>query len=45
MELYEALKNGTSKEDLIKAFTEELRAATAKLEEDVAKEEERKAKE
>ena len=45
MELYEALKNGTSKEDLIKAFTEELNAATAKLEEDVAKEEERKAKE
>ena len=45
MELYEALKNGTSKEDLIKAFTEELNAATAKLEEDVAKEKERKAKE
>lgn len=45
MELYEALKNGTSKEDLIKAFTEELNAATAKLEEDVAKEKERKTKE
>lgn len=38
MELYEALKNGTSKEDLIKAFTEELNAATAKLEEDKATE-------
>lgn len=45
MELYEALKNGTSKEELIKAFTEELNAATAKLEEDVAKEKERKTKE
>lgn len=38
MELYEALKNGTSKEDLIKAFTEELNAATAKLEENKAAE-------
>lgn len=38
MELYEALKNGTSKEDLIKAFTEELNAATAKIEEDKAAE-------
>lgn len=45
MELYEALKNGTSKEDLIKAFTEELNAATAKLEEDKAAELEKQKKE
>lgn len=41
MELYEALKNGTSKEDLIKAFTEELNAATARFEEDKAAEQEK----
>lgn len=45
MELYEALKNGTSKEDLIKAFTEELNAATARLEEDKATEQEKQKKE
>jgi len=45
MELYEALKNGTSKEDLIKAFTEELNAATARLEEDKAAEQEKQKKE
>lgn len=45
MELYEALKNGTSKEDLIKAFTEELNAATARLEEDRAAEQEKQKKE
>lgn len=45
MELYEALKNGTSKEDLIKAFTEELNAATAKFEEDKAAEQEKQIRE
>ena len=44
MELYEALKNGTSKEDLIRAFTEELNAATARLEEDKAAEQEKQKK-
>jgi capsid portal protein len=45
MELYEALKNGTSKEDLIKAFTEELNAATARFEEDKAAEQEKQIRE
>lgn len=45
MELYEALKNGTSKEDLIKAFTEELNAATARIEEDKAAEQEKQIRE
>ena len=45
MELYEALKNGTSKEDLIKAFTEKLNAATARLKEDKAAEQEKQKKE
>lgn len=36
MDLYEALKNGTSKEDLIKTFTEELNAASHKLQEEEA---------
>lgn len=45
MELYEALKNGTSKEDLIKAFTEELNAATARFEEDKAAEQAKQIRE
>ena len=45
MDFYDAMKNGTSEEDLVKAFTEALNAAKKKLEDERrTKEEKEKAK-
>lgn len=45
MDFYDAMKKGTSEEDLVKAFTEALNAAKKKLEDERrAKEEQEKAK-